>query len=1154
MPRSNQPTTPEKIISPPARRTRSARKRRQTDAEKVAIQEKDVSTPQLTENDAAETATPRVTRRVQEEKESRIPLPPPPSTPLPPLPPSGRSTRSTRSTRKKPQSLAEKSEVESQVAATTGETPKATGSTRKKRQAASSQKKVHGVEEQSKDKNEVAASPSKKNSVRVQTPKKNVEPEPETKVEEKAAPRKNETPKVTGSTRKKRQAASSQKKVPGVEEQSKDKNEIPASSSKKKKRNSGTPKKSVEPEPETKVEEKATPSKNETPKVTGSTRKRRQAASSQKEVHGVEEQSKDKNEIPASSSKKKKRNSGTPKKSVEPEPETKVEKKATPVKNGTPKVTGSTRKRRQAASSQKEVNGVEEQSKDKNEVAASPSKKKKKNSARVQTPKKSVEPETKVEKKATPVKNQMEVQVHRLRNINYIPKGILRLCSTPYSPEANHYPQVAVSREGGSVELVSVNEKWKCVGIVEGMKNRSVDAMAWVCGAAKSDDQSQPMITEEDGPKSSIEAYFCKEHQQAAEAQEKRRLFGASRDGTIFEIDFKTKKLSGVIGSGGGAVFCLSSLCPCCTGTSESCGKLVAAGCEDGSIRIYKAADSTQYVSGEPCLELVSTLPSVGGAVISIAWLPGSGPSGMAGSVIYAGAADGTIRKFECISTLQMARMTGNAPHAISTGAVLNNDDVEMATDDQLSSLRWKAGLRMTVENRGRRSATKIWALKALRDGTVVSGDSMGNVQFWDGNAGTLLQSFEHNQNNGDVLDVAISYDQNKVMASGVDSKVVCIERVPSSSSSESRWVLTNQQRSHTHDVNSLAMVYLTDPTGNLASSGNSRELLCTGGVDTKVCSYFVANMKKYRAKTAYKYPTRAPISISKGPRILSIMRSDKVDFYQLATLKMLKDANMGTMPQDEERAYLGSVSITSSCNLVSMDVSDDGKFLAVSHTAGLMLFSLDIVDTTDDEGGKSSKVIFPTQISVPRDADVPCSALKFGPDYLICGATKGPINIIRFQNESEITSASLEHTFGQSSTETYASESFPIVQIAISADSRWFGVARNATGKGSLQVFSLSTKKHWWTLPCTEAPQSSMNFFGGDGNIDPALAVACNNGVVYLFDVENRRLSDWSQDLGFPAGPNLPRELLSTSDCPESLSYNKATPSKFVVVSWKLQ
>ena len=39
--------------------------------------------------------------------------------------------------------------------------------------------------------------------------------------------------------------------------------------------------------------------------------------------------------------------------------------------------------------------------------------------------------------------------------------------------------------------------------------------------------------------------------------------------------------------------------------------------------------------------------------------------------------------------------------------------------------------------------ATSVWGLRVLRDGvTLVSADSLGNVQFWDARYGTLKQSF----------------------------------------------------------------------------------------------------------------------------------------------------------------------------------------------------------------------------------------------------------------------------------------------------------------------------------------------------------------------------------------------------------------------------
>lgn len=736
-----------------------------------------------------------------------------------------------------------------------------------------------------------------------------------------------------------------------------------------------------------------------------------------------------------------------------------------------------------------------------------------------------------------PNENEISVQVHRFRNANYVPKAIIRISATPYSPDNNHCPYLAISREGGGVELVSVNEKWKCVGKVEGIRNRNVDAMAWVCGNY----QDVTNVIGEDA--SSNPSFFSKDHELAYAAHAKRKLFGGSRDGTLFEIDFKTKSHKGVIGSGGGAVFCLTSLSQDCEGTGRTCAQMIASGCEDGSVRIYEAAGFPDKSDvNYPCLNLVSTLPSVGSAITSIAWLPGTKLNGLDGGTIFAGVADGTIRQFQCCLSTQNPSITGSAFRAISTGSVLNDDALTSRTEghvDSLFALQWKAGPRITVENRGRRTSTKVWALAVLNDGTIVSGDSMGNIQFWDSKATTLIQSFEHNPNNADVLDLAINFKQNKILASGVDSKVICIERVPDTM----KWVLTNQQRSHSHDVNSLAIVYMSDPTGCCSNSNSkTRELLCSGGIDTRVCSYFIDNMKKYRSKVAYKYPTKAPVAMSCKPRILSIMRDDKIDFFQLAR----HPPSSAIISVDEHQIYIGSVSIQSSFNLVSHDLSNDGRFLAISHSGGSFLFSLEFRNTFDVTG-KSTTVVIPTKIPLNSASNASYSVLKFGSDGLLCGAkANGEVILLKVVEQSGSFMAELVHTC-ESTTSLL---SFPPSQITISHNNEWIGVSSNNLCKGSVQIYSVKEAfKHWWTLPCTEAPVSCIKFLGC-GQIEPALAVACNNGAFYLFDVDHRRLSDWSEDLGFPAVKYLPREIFTCTDCPDSIAFNPATPNKFLIVS----
>jgi hypothetical protein len=230
----------------------------------------------------------------------------------------------------------------------------------------------------------------------------------------------------------------------------------------------------------------------------------------------------------------------------------------------------------------------------------------------------------------------------------------------------------------------------------------------------------------------------------------------------------------------------------------------------------------------------------------------------------------------------------------------------------------------------------------------------------------------------------------------------------------------------------------------------------------------------------------------------------------------------------------------------MSHDVSDDGRFLATSHCAGSFLFSLSFLDSFD-EGGLKTKVVVPRKIPFGSFGNIPYSVIKFGSDgILACAKVTGEVTVLKIVEESDSFLVQHIHTFD--SQDSLSKANFPPSQMTISHDGQWLSVANNGLGKGAVQVYSIKNQlKHWWTLPCTEAPVSCIKFLGCD-LLQPALAVACNNGVFYLFDVEQRRISDWSEDLGFPASNSLPRELSICPDCPDSIAFNPSAPNKFVM------
>ena len=78
-----------------------------------------------------------------------------------------------------------------------------------------------------------------------------------------------------------------------------------------------------------------------------------------------------------------------------------------------------------------------------------------------------------------------------------------------------------------------------------------------------------------------------------------------------------------------------------------------------------------------------------------------------------------------------------------------------------------------------RKQNQDVWATLVLADGTMVSGDSGGNVQIWDAVHGTLITGFRQHQ--ADVLALAASPEGDTLFASGADPQVAIFRRVVSS-------------------------------------------------------------------------------------------------------------------------------------------------------------------------------------------------------------------------------------------------------------------------------------------------------------------------------------------------------------------------------------
>jgi WD40 repeat protein len=216
---------------------------------------------------------------------------------------------------------------------------------------------------------------------------------------------------------------------------------------------------------------------------------------------------------------------------------------------------------------------------------------------------------------------------------------------------------------------------------------------------------------------------------------------------------------------------------------------------------------------------------------------------------------------------------------------------------------------------------------------------------------------------------------------------------------------------------------------------------------------------------------------------------------------------------------------------------------LAVGNAAGLLLFSMNYPPT----GG-----ILSSAIPALDAMDFSCSLIKFIPGSskrFACCTSQGDIRIIKIQQETD-----REKDVTCSACEEYALKENKgrgsYSHLAVSTDGQWLASASYNTASGIVHVFSISKDfKHWWTLPATEAPISCLKFLGG---YTPVLFIGCNNYAFYIYDIERRTLSDFSQDLGFPMSPLLPHELNHRTECPSHVTQNPTKVNQFFMVSDK--
>ncbi|KAI8381572.1 quinon protein alcohol dehydrogenase-like superfamily [Radiomyces spectabilis] len=614
------------------------------------------------------------------------------------------------------------------------------------------------------------------------------------------------------------------------------------------------------------------------------------------------------------------------------------------------------------------------------------------------------------------------MEVHRCRFIEYQPAAINALDFTPSTCKQS---RLAVGRANGNIEIWDPMHRFRLEKTIPGGQDLSVESLVWAHQSVVIDQD------EDDDPEDR-----AKELQR--QLDQPPRLFSTGLNPFIIEWDLTSLTAKKSVDSNGGAIWCLAV---------NSNGTQLAAGCEDGCIRLFNIADDS--------LEYIRRFDPQKGRILSVAWGPND-------EYIVSGGSDSALRKWD-----------------VATGRVIQ---------------------RMTVDKL-RKVATLVWSVVVTANNTIISGDSLGNLMFWDAEQGTMKQSFR--AHGADILSVVASKDGRLVFSAGVDRKLNafrCVQQNKHSDTSGSNkggnWVNMGSRRYHSHDIRALAL----DERPAINS-------IVSGGVDLELISSPALEFPKLIQNRLPPFPQKYLASVSKSRRLILSMDFNSVSLWRLGRAGQLdmSSTRSVTIPEMLEPHQLElQVKLKPECNITSSALSEDAQWIAVSDVENVRLFKLH--ETESKEFVAKKERAFQQSLQrylADKGAAAGAHHVVFTPgsDKLIVVTSESRILIV------DLTSFEVLHEFEHHrGVDGDDAQVGTVISVAVSADGQWL-----ATGDdlNRMCVFNLDTLKHHFNLPQTSTPHTTLSFHDLRSN-DLFVGLASNE--FYIYDVERKRLNNWSK------------------------------------------
>eukprot|EP00005_Dracoamoeba_jomungandri_P001621 CAMPEP_0174250046 /NCGR_PEP_ID=MMETSP0439-20130205/343_1 /TAXON_ID=0 /ORGANISM="Stereomyxa ramosa, Strain Chinc5" /LENGTH=552 /DNA_ID=CAMNT_0015330019 /DNA_START=350 /DNA_END=2005 /DNA_ORIENTATION=- len=492
---------------------------------------------------------------------------------------------------------------------------------------------------------------------------------------------------------------------------------------------------------------------------------------------------------------------------------------------------------------------------------------------------------------------------------------------------------------------------------------------------------------------------------------------------------------------------------------------MLAAACDDSKVTLFNLSEGLVYIN---------SCQKVKGRMLSIAWHPTK-------DEVVTGDSGGSIRKW----------------------------DVKSA----------RSYSRITVEKTKQGKKAKVWAVAVLGDGTIVSGDSDGNTQFWDENTDTLIAGFK--SHSADVI--AITSYEDAVYSSGVDGKICMFRSTEISGTNLEKWNYVCFKRVHSHDVYSLDILH--------RNNEKKTKRVISGGLDCMLADYPLHLDQE--GVTHSPFPQRHVVSFCEEKGLLLFQLQKKLQIWKIESnsevdVSMLHDA--AVLGVAEPPVLL--LELQTKENVVCSTISKDGSLLAFSDTKKLQVFKL--IYTSGNSNPAMQKVNEEVEIEIetvgPKKGLPAARHILFTPDSscIILSTQKSLIRVLLLPT-FELLGKFSQHQ-GDALNNIPPS---PITFLSLSSDARWLA---SADLTNTIHVFDLDSFKHHCTLPRFDSPYTAIEFHC----LQATLVVVCASNQFYLWNVAENQLEDWSREYG----AHLPKRFTKLKEKLFGISFNRHHPA----------